>query len=284
MYNLHLILILVITVVVIFIISNGYKKMEGFTNYSGPNPKIWDDGDGDCRNLRNMSGSLDECKSTCDNTPGCTVINFVDDRSIGTGCSLRACSTGKEPSWNLSPFVGYSKYYTIANPAPATLPAPVPTPAPTPAPIRAPAPTPATPPAPTPARTSAEINNLISIKRNTRDGNLELIRRNNLENARLSNEINTLERELIDLERDQNTLRDPNTLRENRINEISGLIDNNRNRINSIRREIVSDTEYVNNTSNPNRQERVNNIDRNRELISRLTTINNSLFAQLQRL
>ena len=62
--------------------------MEGFANYSGPNPTIWSDDDGDCINLRNMSGNLDECKSACDNTSGCTVINFVDDSSIGTGCSF----------------------------------------------------------------------------------------------------------------------------------------------------------------------------------------------------
>ena len=146
--------------------------MEGFANYSGPNPTIWSDGDGDCRNLRNMSGSLDECKSACDNTPGCTVINFVDDISIGTRCSLRACSTGKEPSWNVSPFVGYSKYYTIANPAPATLPAPVRTTTPTPAPM--------------------DKDTLISLKINTIDGKLgqKLI---------LSNEIRTLETELENL-------------------------------------------------------------------------------------
>lgn len=209
MYNLHLILILVITVVVILIISNnGCKKIEGFANYSGPNPKIWGDGDGDCRNLRNMIGSLDECKSACDNTPGCTVINFVDDRSIGTGCSLRACSTGKEPSWNVSPFVGYSKYYTIANPAPTRAPTPTPIGAPTPTPIRAPAPTPT--PAPTPAPTPTPIgaptptpiggptpapvdrNTVISIKRNTLEGKLT-------QRTILYDEIKTLERELENL-------------------------------------------------------------------------------------
>ena len=59
---------------------------------------------------------------------------------------------------------------------------------------------------------------------------------------------------------------------------------NNNNRIRSISNEIESDTAYVNNTSNPNRQERIDNINRNRQLISSLTDTNTDLFIQLQRL
>ena len=61
---------------------------------------------------------------------------------------------------------------------------------------------------------------------------------------------------------------------------------NNNNRIRSISNEIESDTAYVNNTINPDkdRTARGNNIEKNRQLISSLTDTNTDLFIQLQRL
>jgi len=187
MYNLHLILILVIAVVVILIINNnGCKKMEGFANYNGPHSTIFTDAI--CPNMGAVNGDLDNCKRVCDSRSGCTAFNFNPSLSL---CYLRECANGNNPSTTALPgWASYTKYQLNAPIATSA-------PAPTPAPTRTPAPAP-TPP---PARTLREIVDLILIKRNTRDGNLELIRRNNLENTRLSNEINTLEIELNDLER-----------------------------------------------------------------------------------
>ena len=76
--------------------------------YYGPYPKIWSDSD--CNNLRNIDNyTLQNCKKECNNTQGCTAFNYQPETSA---CTLRGCSSGKEPSWNNPPYVGYSKYPT----------------------------------------------------------------------------------------------------------------------------------------------------------------------------
>ena len=76
--------------------------------YYGPNKKIWND-----RDCKPIGGGrfldVKDCQKKCDSTQGCTAFNYQPT----TGdCILRECSTGKEPSWDYPPYVGYSKYST----------------------------------------------------------------------------------------------------------------------------------------------------------------------------
>jgi len=76
--------------------------------FFGPNPNIF--GDNDCPNLGNLSNqTLDSCKQQCRNTAGCTAFNF---KSSNSTCTLRGCSTGKEPSKDAYGVAGYSNYKT----------------------------------------------------------------------------------------------------------------------------------------------------------------------------
>jgi hypothetical protein len=95
-----------------------YTKVENYLiekyalNYSqgeffGPNTNIWNDTD--CPHLLNVNGNLEACKIKCNNISECTAFNFNPNTNE---CILRRCTGDKEPSWNLPPYQGYSKYST----------------------------------------------------------------------------------------------------------------------------------------------------------------------------
>ena len=75
--------------------------------YYGPTSKIWSDSD--CNVLKNINANLNNCKTECDTTPGCTSFNYSDKEQA---CVLRACAVGTEPTWDYPPYQGYSKYKT----------------------------------------------------------------------------------------------------------------------------------------------------------------------------
>jgi len=75
--------------------------------YYGPTSKIWNDSD--CNVLKNINANLNNCKTECDTTPGCTSFNYSDKEQT---CVLRACAVGTEPTWDYPPYQGYSKYKT----------------------------------------------------------------------------------------------------------------------------------------------------------------------------
>ena len=75
--------------------------------YYGPTSKIWKDSD--CNVLKNIKANLNNCKTECDNTPGCTAFNYSDKEQA---CILRACADGTEPTWDHQSYQGYSKYKT----------------------------------------------------------------------------------------------------------------------------------------------------------------------------
>ncbi|CAL4217087.1 unnamed protein product [Meganyctiphanes norvegica] len=74
--------------------------------FLGPFGNIWNDGQ--CKNIGSFQDkSLDECKSTCEGTPGCTAINFKD--SPEAICVLRGCPVPvPPPQLNVTNFQGYS--------------------------------------------------------------------------------------------------------------------------------------------------------------------------------
>lgn len=90
------------------------RVIEGNTRqYYGPNSKIWKDSE--CPNIGVQNSTLEQCKETCDKTQGCTAINYG---TTSKNCILRKCPPeGKEPSWSLTSYQGYSVYPTTYNPS-----------------------------------------------------------------------------------------------------------------------------------------------------------------------
>jgi len=79
--------------------------------YYGPNPKIWNDSD--CAYIKHGTPKLEKCKIECNDTSGCTAINYNPNSG---DCTLRKCADGKEPSWDYPPYQGYSIYKPIKIP------------------------------------------------------------------------------------------------------------------------------------------------------------------------